>query len=177
MKNSVVDFAVKWWADRIDGTVKDRSFEERFGKTAKMCILLDDDISFDEKTDFYQEYIEIMERIKESRLEKEYVSKRTRHKFEKYLRHYIETELYKNGHVMLTTDHTGSAFAEFGIACKAAGIDSEKLIVVPNSVEMWVDETSVELRYDEKGSFSLLYSINPPENKPIQLPAKFDKEM
>ena len=175
MKNEVVDYVVKWWADRLDGTIKDRPLEETFGDLVKEQILFDKDIPNEDKKDFYDYFFNITEEM--IKHYQKHISKSTRIKFEKYLRHFITSELYNRGHAYLSTDVTSKASAGFGFVCYSCGIDTEKVLNLPRGVEMFITKDSAEIRFDEDGPYMPLFNAEKKQVKPILLPSKFNREM
>lgn len=176
MENKVIDEAVKWWSKRIRLTnVKFPPLKEEFKNSLKEEINKDKTIPNKLKEGFYKALIHEIEDMKQKECEQKIINK-IRSRFEKYVRNFIQNELYEHGHAFLATDETRQPSPGFGLVCYQFGLRMEEKLSLPRSVQMFVSKDSVDLRFDEE-PYMPYYNAEPQNEKPILLPSKFDREI
>ncbi len=162
--DKIVSIAVKWWADQIDGTTDKIAYQDARENIEKYR-----DIDPNEIKDLsvIAEIFKYAEEIYTYRKKKDiFVMQEQRRRFEFQLEKYIRKYLTERKIAYLYTEEDASADGILGVATYYAGIRNEgdkdgEPSPFPKSIEMYVTENSIEIRYDENGPLLSIYETEP----------------
>ncbi len=142
-----VKFAVKWWADRLDGTVRDLYPTEEEAKEFFFKGLELDEKNLEEDL---KNLIIKMYRKKEEEFELLCIFPAQRKRFEELLTKQILEEIESQKVSLLMVGENGAEFA-LAVVAEKCEIDNGKnsIFTFAPCVHMFVDKNKVEVRYDE----------------------------
>lgn len=162
--DKIVSIAVKWWADQIDGTTDKIAYQDACEKLQEYKDIDPENITDPSVITDILKYIKAIDAYKGK--EDIFVMQEQRRRFEFQLEKYIRRDLTERKVAYLYTEDDARAGGILGVATYYASIRNEgdkedEPSPFPKSIEMYVTENAIEIRYDGNSPLYKIYETEP----------------
>lgn len=166
----MIDYAVKWWLDYMDGTnqkIASSRAKNELNKYTKEDIdkLIERRNTIENLKELKTILLNI-ERVKDYQQKELYfIATEQRRRLEIKLTSLIKKELKEKNIAYLYTDEKGKTGGILGVSMELSSIKSnseneEDISILPKNVDMFVSENKIEVRYNQMTPLSTIFEID-----------------